>query len=55
MEAVYYEKRNTNNGEDFMGLYRLKSYNTRFKVIEEAVTDLEEGFKLATETHNEMR
>jgi hypothetical protein len=52
---VYDETQKINLGEEFMGLYRLKNYNSRFSEIEEAVRDLEEGFKLAAETQNEVR
>lgn len=46
-------------GEGTMGigasLYRMKSVNARVKEIEEAVRDLEEGWKVATEVQEELR
>lgn len=55
IQSVYEETQNITLGDEFMGLYRLKNYQTRFRELEEAVVDLEEGFKLAAETQEEMR
>lgn len=55
IQATYDETQSINLGEDFMGLYRLKNYQARFRELEEAVVDMEEGFKLAAETQAEMR
>lgn len=38
-----------------MGLYKLKSFNTRFKEVEMAIYDLEESFKVISETQLELK
>lgn len=40
---------------DMFGVYRIKNVNARFKEIEEAVGDLEEGWRLASEVQEELR
>lgn len=38
-----------------MSIYKLKSFNTRFKEIELAIYDLEESFKVISETQLELK
>jgi hypothetical protein len=38
-----------------MGLYKLKSFNTRFREVELAIYDLEESFKVISETQLELK
>lgn len=55
IETVYDSTQSMGFGDEFMEIYRLRNYQARFREIEEAVVDMEEMYKLAVETQEEMR
>lgn len=55
VEVLFAESEKINVGKEMMGLYRIKRVNERFKEVEEAVGDLEEGWRLAGEAQEELR
>jgi hypothetical protein len=55
VEVLFNETEKINVGREMLGVYRIRKVNERMKEVEEAVTDLEEGWRMATEAQEALR